>query len=96
MMRWRASIACDNPARAFDDHDLGGYRIANGVAPFIGGRSELHGEKFLVDHNAACRKIQAARSPRLLAKSPCRRYRHHLRKSGALHTIEPAVDPKAK
>jgi hypothetical protein len=58
MMRWRASIACDNPARAFDDHDLGGYRIANGVAPFIGGRSERHGEKFLVDHNAACGLIE--------------------------------------
>jgi hypothetical protein len=58
--------------------------------------------KFIVDHNAASglmepEKMQAARSPRRLAK------RHagdiviiQLRKSGALHTIEPAVDPKAK
>ena len=53
MTRWRASVACDNPARAFNHDGLGGYRIANGVAPFIGGRSELHGEKFLVVHNAA-------------------------------------------
>ena len=27
--------------------------IANGVAPFIDGRTELYGEKFFVDHNAA-------------------------------------------
>jgi len=57
---------------AFDDHDLGGYRIANGVAPFIDGRCERHGEKFLVDHNAASGLMepenQAARSPRRLAK----------------------------
>jgi hypothetical protein len=42
-----------NFSRVFNDYDLGGYLIANGVAPFIDGRTELYGEKFFVDHNAA-------------------------------------------
>src|SRR6185312_8194239 len=42
-----------NVARVFNDYDFGGYLIANGVAPFIDGRTELYGEKFFVDHNAA-------------------------------------------
>jgi hypothetical protein len=39
--------------RVFNDYDFGGYLIAHGVAPFIDGRTELYGEKFFVDHNAA-------------------------------------------
>jgi hypothetical protein len=42
-----------NLSRVFNDYDFGGYLIANGVAPFIDGRTELYGEKFFVDHNAA-------------------------------------------
>jgi hypothetical protein len=42
-----------NVARVFNDYDFGGFLIANGVAPFIDGRTELYGEKFFVDHNAA-------------------------------------------
>ncbi len=42
-----------NVARVFNDYDFGGYLIANGVAPFIDGRTELYGEQFFVDHNAA-------------------------------------------
>jgi hypothetical protein len=34
-----------NFTRVFNDHDFGGYPIANGVAPFIDGRAELDGEK---------------------------------------------------
>jgi hypothetical protein len=40
-------------SRVFNDYDFGGYLIASGVAPFIDGRTELYGEKFFVDHNAA-------------------------------------------
>jgi hypothetical protein len=40
-------------ARVFNDYDFGGYLIANGVAPFIDGRTELYGEHFFVDANAA-------------------------------------------
>jgi hypothetical protein len=39
--------------RVFNDYDFGGYLISQGVAPFIDGRTELYGEKFFVDHNAA-------------------------------------------
>jgi hypothetical protein len=42
-----------NLERVFNDYDFGGYLIANGVAPFIDGRTELYGEKFFVEHNAA-------------------------------------------
>jgi len=42
-----------NLTRVFNDYDFGGYLIANGVAPFIDGRTELYGDKFFVDHNAA-------------------------------------------
>jgi hypothetical protein len=42
-----------NFSRVFNDYDFGGYLIANGVAPFIDGRTELYGERFFVDHNAA-------------------------------------------
>jgi len=42
-----------NVERVFNDYDFGGYLIASGVAPFIDGRTELYGEKFFVDHNAA-------------------------------------------
>jgi hypothetical protein len=42
-----------NFSRVFNDYDFGGYLIANGVAPFIDGRTELYGEKFFVAHNSA-------------------------------------------
>jgi hypothetical protein len=42
-----------NLSRVFNDYDFGGYLIASGVAPFIDGRTELYGEKFFIDHNAA-------------------------------------------
>src|SRR6266478_5371222 len=63
-----------NLTRVFNDYDFGGYLIANGVATFIDGRTELYGEKFFIDDIATI----------------------HLRKQDALHTIEPAVDVKAK
>ena len=47
-----------NLARVFNDYDFGGYLIANGVATFIDGRTELFGEKFFVDHNAASGLMQ--------------------------------------
>jgi hypothetical protein len=42
-----------NCTRIFNDYDFGGFLIANGVPTFIDGRTELFGEKFMVDHNAA-------------------------------------------
>jgi hypothetical protein len=112
-----------NLSRVFNDYDFGGYLIANGVATFIDGRTELYGEKFFVDHNAASGLMQPENLFRLLEEykieatlmrtqsAATKLLDHidgwqkvytddiatiHLRKPGAVHTIEPAVDPKAK
>jgi hypothetical protein len=111
-----------NVARVFNDYDFGGYLIANGVATFIDGRTELYGEKFFVDHNAASGLIEPENLFRLLEEykieatlmrtqsAATKLLDHidgwqkvytddiatvHVRKAGAVHTAEPAVDPKA-
>jgi hypothetical protein len=48
-----AALKKMNVTRVFNDYDFGGYLIASGVATFIDGRTELFGEKFMVDHNNA-------------------------------------------
>jgi hypothetical protein len=55
-----------NFSRVFNDYDFGGYLLANGVAPFIDGRTELYGEKFFVDHNAASGLMKPENPFRLL------------------------------
>ena len=112
-----------NLTRVLNDYDFGGYLIANGVAPFIDGRTELYGEKFFVDHNAASGLMQPDNLFRLLAQYDIEAtllrtqsaatklldrvdgwqkiYSDdiatiHLRKPGAVHSVEPAVDAKAK
>jgi hypothetical protein len=109
--------------RVFNDYDFGGYLIASGVAPFIDGRTELYGEKFFVDHNAASGLMEPDNLFRLLeqyrieatlmrTQSAATKLLDHLdgwqkvyaddiatihvRKAGAVHTAEPAVDPAAK
>ena len=112
-----------NVARVFNDYDFGGYLIASGVAPFIDGRTELYGEKFFVDHNAASGLMEPENLFRLLAQyridatlmrtqsAATKLLDHvdgwqkvyaddiatiHVRKAGAVHTAEPAVDPAVK
>jgi hypothetical protein len=112
-----------NLERVFNDYDFGGYLIANGVAPFIDGRTELYGEKFFVDHNAASGLMEPENLFRLLEQyrieatlmrtqsAATKLLDHidgwqkvyaddiatiHVRKMGAVHTVEPAVDVKAK
>jgi hypothetical protein len=112
-----------NLERVFNDYDFGGYLIANGVAPFIDGRTELYGEKFFVDHNAASGLMKPENLFRLLEQykieATLMRTQSagsilldhidgwqnvytddiatiHVRKAGAVHTVEPAVDMKAK
>lgn len=55
-----------NVSRVFNDYDFGGFLIASGVAPFIDGRTELYGEKFFVDHNAASGLMEPENLFRLL------------------------------
>jgi hypothetical protein len=57
-----------NLTRVLNDYDFGGYLIASGVAPFIDGRTELYGEKFFVDHNAASGLMEPDNLFRLLAE----------------------------
>ena len=45
-------------SRVFNDYDFGGYLIANDVPTFIDGRTELFGEKFVVDHHLASELIE--------------------------------------
>ncbi len=112
-----------NVSRVFNDYDFGGFLIANGVAPFIDGRTELYGEKFFVDHNAASGLMEPENLFRLLDEykieatlmrtqsAATKLLDHvdgwqkiysddiatiHLRKPGAVHTREPAVDAKPK
>jgi hypothetical protein len=118
-----AALKKMNFTRVFNDYDFGGYLISNGVAPFIDGRTDLYGEKFFVDHNAASGLMEPENLFRLLEQydieatlmrtqsAATKLLDHidgwqkvysddiatiHVRKSGAVHTIEPAVDPVAK
>ena len=110
-----------NLERVFNDYDFGGYLIANGVAPFIDGRTDLYGEKFFVDHNNASGLMEPENLFRLLEQyqiqatlmrtqsAATKLLDHmdgwqkvysddvatiHLRKTGALHGAEPAVQGK--
>jgi len=118
-----ATLKKMNFTRVFNDYDFGACLIANGVAPFIDGRTELYGEKFFVDHNAASGLMEPENLFRLLGEykieatlmrtqsAATKLLDHldgwqkvyaddiatiHVRKQDALHTIEPAVDAKAK
>jgi hypothetical protein len=55
-----------NLARVFNDYDFGGYLIASDVPTFIDGRTELFGEKFFIDHNAASGLMEPENLFRLL------------------------------
>ncbi|MGE5158188.1 MAG: hypothetical protein ACM3OF_08570 [Gemmatimonas sp.] len=112
-----------NVARVFNDYDFGGYLIYRGVPTFIDGRTELYGEKFFVDHNAASGLMKPENLFRLLDQyhiqatlmrtqsAATKLLDHvdgwqkvysddiatiHVRKLGAVHTREPAVDPKVR
>jgi hypothetical protein len=117
-----AALKKMNFTRVFNDYDFGGYLIANGVATFIDGRTELFGEKFMVDHNAASGLMKPDHLFRLLDQykieatlmrtqsAATKLLDHmdgwqkvysddiatiHVRKPGAVHSIEPVIDPKA-
>lgn len=61
-----AALKQMNFTRVFNDYDFGGYLIASGVATFIDGRTELFGEKFVVDHNNATDLVEPEKLFRLL------------------------------
>jgi hypothetical protein len=61
-----AALKKMNVTRVFNDYDFGGYLISSGVPTFIDGRTELFGEKFMVDHNAATELTEPEKLFRLL------------------------------
>jgi hypothetical protein len=61
-----AKLKTLNLRRVFNDYDFGGYLIYAGVPTFIDGRTELYGEKFFVDHNAASGLMEPENLFRLL------------------------------
>ncbi|HEY0330752.1 MAG TPA: hypothetical protein VGC77_16840 [Rhodopseudomonas sp.] len=52
--------------RVFNAYEFGGYLIAAGIRPFIDGRAELYGEKFVVAHHRAVALRDLDALPRLL------------------------------
>ncbi|MDB5621230.1 hypothetical protein [Tardiphaga sp.] len=107
-----------NLARVFNDYDFGGYLISRGVPTFIDGRTELFGEKLMVDHNNASGLAEPDNLFRLLKdydieatlmrtqSAATKLLDHldgwqkvysddiatiHLRKAGAVHSVEPVV-----
>jgi hypothetical protein len=63
------AILKENHARrVFNDYAFGGYMISQGLAPYIDGRTELYGEKFVVEHNAARRLLRPAEFFELLER----------------------------
>jgi hypothetical protein len=61
-----AALKQMNLTRVLNDYDFGSYLIANGVAPFIDGRTDLYGEKFFIDHNNAIMSLEPDALFRLL------------------------------
>ena len=117
-----AALKKMNFTRVFNDYDFGGYLIYSGVAPFIDGRTDIYGEKFFVDHNAASGLMEPDNLFRLLDQykieatlmrtqsAATKLLDHmdgwqkvysddiatiHVRKPGAVHSVEPVIDPKA-
>lgn len=109
-----------NLARVLNDYDFGGYLISQGVPTFIDGRTELFGEKLMVDHNNASGLAEPDKLFRLLRdhdieatllrtqSAATKLLDHldgwqkvysddiatiHLRKAGAVHSVEPVVKP---
>ncbi|WP_368039339.1 MULTISPECIES: hypothetical protein [unclassified Tardiphaga] len=112
-----------NLARVFNDYDFGGYLIWRGVPTFIDGRTELFGEKRMVDHNNASGLSEPDNLFRLLRdhdieatllrtqSAATKLLDHldgwqkvysddiatiHLRKAGAVHSVEPVVNVDKK
>lgn len=63
------AVLKDNHARrVFNEYNFGGYMISQGLAPYIDGRTELYGEKFVVEHDEARRLRRPAEFFELLER----------------------------
>ena len=50
-----AALKAAGSQHVLNSYDFGGYLIASGVKPFIDGRTELYGKRFVLRHDAAVR-----------------------------------------
>jgi hypothetical protein len=50
-----AAVKASGKTRLLNSYDFGGYLIAQGIKPFIDGRTELYGEAFVMRHHRALR-----------------------------------------
>ena len=48
-----AAVKASGKSHVLNGYDFGGYMIAEGVKPYIDGRTELYGEDFFVRHDKA-------------------------------------------
>lgn len=48
-----AAVKASGKAHLLNSYDFGGYLIAQGIKPFIDGRTELYGEAFMLRHDRA-------------------------------------------
>jgi hypothetical protein len=55
-----AAVKASGKTRLLNSYDFGGYLIAQGIKPFIDGRTELYGEAFVMRHHRALRLKDAA------------------------------------
>ncbi len=61
-----AAVKASGKTHILNSYDFGGYLIASGVAPYIDGRTELYGERFVVRHHRALMLQDVAEFFRLL------------------------------
>jgi hypothetical protein len=50
-----AALKASGARHVLNSYDFGGYLIFSGVKPFVDGRTELFGERFMLQHDAAVR-----------------------------------------
>ncbi|MBS0534961.1 MAG: hypothetical protein JSR72_12965 [Proteobacteria bacterium] len=61
-----AAVKASGKTHLLNSYDFGGYLIAQGVRPFIDGRTELYGARFFLDYDAAVNLKDVAGFDRLL------------------------------
>lgn len=64
----KTALAATPPGPVFNEYSFGGYLIYAGVAPFIDGRADLYGDKFVAEYLNATRVSDLEQLPALLDK----------------------------
>ena len=62
-----AALGAAGPGLVFNDYDFGGFLIFSGIAPFVDGRLDLYGDRFMRDYMSAL-EAEGDALPELLAR----------------------------